>query len=55
MNTGDRPNLRTNRPWDFSGLCILGDARALDITEQSQVLAGAAKYKGWAAPQLKAA
>lgn len=33
----------------------LNGERFLDITEHRQVFAGAAKYKGWPAPHLRAA
>jgi transposase InsO family protein len=50
-----RADYNASRRHSSLGYLTPEEFRTLDITEQRQVLAGAAKYKGWAAPQLKAA
>ena len=50
-----RADYNASRRHSSLGYLTPEEFRALDITEQRQVLAGAAKYKGWAAPQLRAA
>ena len=50
-----RADYNASRRHSSLGYLTPEEFRALDITEQRQVLVGAAKYKGWAAPQLKAA
>ncbi len=50
-----RADYNANRRHSSLGYLTPAEFRELDTIEQRRVLAGAAKYKGWAAPQLRAA
>ena len=50
-----RADYNVNRRHSSLGYLTPAEFRELDTIKQRQVLAGAAKYKGWAAPQLRAA
>ncbi|MDA8116864.1 MAG: hypothetical protein M0000_05630 [Actinomycetota bacterium] len=55
MEMEDHDNMKSSRRHSSPGYLTPAEFGVVSVPEQRQVLAGAAKYKGWATPRLRAA